>query len=349
MNHYMKMAIDLAKMVDGQTGKNPPVGAVIVKGGRMIGMGAHLKQGEAHAEVMALENCIESPADADIYVSLEPCNHHGKTPPCVDRLIEAGIHHVYYGFKDVSLSGDSSRKLNAHGIGSTLIECPGTAELYKSFLVKKEESRPWITVKCAMSLDGKLALNTGANHWISNEKSRTDTHYLRHSHDGIMIGGGTLLNDNPALTTRLSANYSHATPIVLLGSKLLTEDMQILKHPLKPIIFTHNEENLKFNDSCCIHFGKSTMKEVLSQIYEDDISSVLVEGGTDILSQCLHAQLFDDLIIYIAPKIFGYSEYQLYNKEIHDVSQLKLELHNVEKLDSDIKLAYRRTALCLQD
>lgn len=273
MNRYMNMAMALAKMVEGQTGKNPPVGAVIVKDGRVIGLGAHLKAGEAHAEVQALESCIESPDNAEMYVSLEPCNHHGKTPPCVDRLIEAGIKHVYYGFKDYSLNGKSSEKLRENGIQSTHLKHPEAEELYRPFLITKGASRPFITLKCAMSIDGKIALRNGESYWVSNDISREDTHHLRHSHDAIMVGGSTLLNDDPSLTTRLTETYSHAVPVVLLGSKKLAPDMNIFQHPLKPIIFTNNKENLKFDDKCCIYYGTFTMEEIFAKLYDKNISS----------------------------------------------------------------------------
>lgn len=348
MNQYMNTAVELAEMVSGQTGENPPVGAVIVKEGRIIGMGAHLKAGGSHAEVKALNDCDESPEGADIFISLEPCNHHGRTPPCVDALIKAGIKNVYYAFKDTTLDGRSGEKLNHSGIGYHYMPHPGTADLYRPFLITKNKKRPFVTLKCAVSLDGKLAADDGYSGFVSNDLSRQDVHQVRHRHDGILIGGGTLLNDDPALTVRQDSGRQ-PVPVVLAGNRELCADMALFNHPVRPVIFTTNEKNLKFSSTCQIHTGSFSNAEILEHLFEAGVSSLLIEGGTRILTQFLKEELFDDLIIYIAPKIFGYSSYQIYNEKIHDMDSLKLMLHDVEKLDSDIKLTYRRTALCLQD
>ncbi|MEY8560481.1 bifunctional diaminohydroxyphosphoribosylaminopyrimidine deaminase/5-amino-6-(5-phosphoribosylamino)uracil reductase RibD [Jeotgalicoccus halotolerans] len=347
MNRYMDMAVNLARMSAGQTSVNPPVGAVVVKNGRFIGYGAHLKAGELHAERAALNSCIESAAGADIYVTLEPCSHHGKTPPCTDAVIEAGIKRVYYAARDVNDKVDGLKVLNDQGIETIYLKHPDIEELYRPFNTGILNQRPFITLKGAMSLDGKIAHQNGDSHWVSNEYSRLDVHHLRQQHDGILIGGNTLLNDNPSLTTRLSDNDSHPVPVILLGSQTLKADMNIFKHPHKPIIFTSNKENAAFEDRAELCFGSYDLSEILYILYERNIASLLVEGGSSIHTQFLNENLFDDLIIYIAPKIFGYSEYQLHQGDPD--GQLNLILHHVEKLESDIKLTYRRTQACLQD
>lgn len=348
MNQYMNTAVELARAAFGQTGKNPPVGAVVVKAGKVIGTGMHLKYGGPHAEVNALNSCTESPEGASVYISLEPCSHHGNTPPCVDALIKAGVSDVYYAFKDTTLDTDGAEKFRAAGINYTHLEHPGASELYRPFVVSKKSSRPFVTLKCAMSIDGKIALSNGMSSWVSNESSRQDVHHLRGTHDAVLIGGGTLLADNPSLTTRYGGD-SHARPVILAGSRTLDSGMNLFNHPLRPVIFTNEKDNMKFSDRCDVYCGTFEMTEVLEILYEKGIASVLIEGGTHILSQCINQQLFDDLIIYFAPKVFGYSRYQLYDKEVHDVNELALVLHDVERLDSDIKLIYRRKAECLQD
>lgn len=347
MNTYMNMALNMAKVAAGQTAVNPPVGAVIVKEGRVIGYGAHLKAGELHAERAALKSCTESARGADIYVTLEPCSHHGKTPPCTEALIEAGVKRVFYAFRDTNDNVDGLTVLNSHGIETIHLPNNEITELYRSFNIQLRNQRPFITLKGAMSLDGKIAHQNGNSHWVSNKHSRRDVHKLRHIHDGILIGAHTLLNDNPHLTTRLTDNDKHPVPVILLGSQQLNENMNIFKHPHKPVIFTSNEENEVFKDRAHIHFGNYKLTEILHILYEADIGSLLVEGGSSIHTQFLNENLFDDLIIYIAPKIFGYSEYQLHQGDPQ--SQLELILHHVEKLESDIKLTYRRTPACLQD
>lgn len=347
MNRYMDMAVNMANMAAGQTSVNPPVGAVIVKDGRVIGYGAHLKAGELHAERAALNSCSESATGADIYVTLEPCSHHGKTPPCTDALVEAGIKRVYYAYRDTNDQVDGLKVLNSHGIETIHLGNTEVEELYRPFNIQLANKRPFITLKSAMSLDGKIAHRNGDSHWVSNDESRRDVHNLRQHHDGILIGAHTLLNDNPRLTTRFSENDKHPVPVILLGSQTLREDMNIFNHPHKPIIFTDNKKNMQFKDRMKIFFGNYNLTEILHTLYGENIASLLVEGGSSIHTQFLNEKLFDDLIIYIAPKIFGYSEYQLHQGDPE--SQLDLILHHVEKLESDIKLTYRRTPACLQD
>ena len=347
MNTYMNMAVNMANMAAGQTAVNPPVGAVIVKDGRVIGYGAHLKAGDLHAERAALKNCTESVRGGDIYVTLEPCSHYGRTPPCTEALIEAGIKRVFYAQKDTNDKVDGLSVLNNQGIETIHLPNSAIDELYRPFKIQLRNQRPFITLKGAMSLDGKIAHHNGDSHWVSNEYSRRDVHKLRHIHDGILIGGQTLLNDNPHLTTRLTDNNKHPVPVILLGSKQLNSDMNIFKHPHKPVIFTNNEENALFKDRAHIYFGNYKLTEILHILYEADIASLLVEGGSSVHTQFLNENLFDDLIIYIAPKIFGYSEYQLHRGDSGHLDELML--HHVEKLESDIKLTYRRTPACLQD
>lgn len=349
MNQYMNMAMDLALMVDGQTGQNPPVGAIIVKDGRVIGLGAHLKQGDLHAERQALENCQEQAYGADMYVSLEPCSHHGTTPPCTDAIIEAGIDTVYYAFEDINPDVFGHQVLNDHGISTELMTHPDAEELYRPFTTRITEGRPFVTVKCAMSLDGKLAMPDGQSHWVSNEASRQDVHQLRHLHEAILIGGHTLETDNPRLTTRLEMDSRDPVPVVLLGSQALIGDMNILKHPHRPIIFTNNKDNLNYDHVCDIHYGDFSPEDVMQTLSSYKIASVLVEGGSNTITRFLDAYIYDNLIIYIAPKIFGYSEYQLYDSVIQNTDDsIQLTLHDVEKLGSDIKLTYRRASLCSQ-
>ena len=343
----MNLAVSLAETVYGQTGANPPVGAVIVKNGRVIGIGAHLKEGENHAERAALKACTESPKGADIYVTLEPCSHHGKTPPCTDALIEAGIKRVFYASCDHNSKVDGLKVLKAHGIEVILLQHPKIFELYRPFNIKLKQDRPFITLKTAMTLDGKIARENGDSYWVSNEQSRKDVHLLRSIHDGILIGGNTLLKDNPHLTVRISAIDKEIRPVILLGSKLLSSELNIFEHPLKPIVFTTNKDNLKFSNEFQIYYGEYELDKILKICLEEGIHSLLVEGGSTILTSFLNNNLFDDLIIYIAPKIFGYSEYQIHQAK--EVTVDNLILHKVEKLESDIKLTYRRTRQCSQD
>src|SRR5699024_2450915 len=206
-NYYMGIALQLAKSVNHQTSPNPPVGAVIVKNDSIIGMGAHLKSGEAHAEIVALNMAKEAANEATLYVTLEPCSFTGKTGPCTDAIIDYNIKRVVVGSLDRNkkVCGTGIQQLQKAGIDVTtgiLIE--EVEELYKMFFHYIENNMPFITLKTAMTLDGKIATKTGDSKWITSELAREDVHMERQQHDAILVGVGTVLADNPRLTNRFS-------------------------------------------------------------------------------------------------------------------------------------------------
>lgn len=337
----MSMAFELARMTVGQTGRNPAVGAVIVKEGKVIGMGAHLGYGKPHAERQALASCNESPEGADLYVTLEPCSHYGKTPPCTEAIIEAGIGRVFYAAKDLN------PKVSGHqillGAGVHVAHTPETAidKFYASFFRHLASSRPNVTLKCAVSLDGRLALDDGTSTWITGESARSDVHHERHQHDAILVGGGTLVHDDPKLTARIDGGGDSPVPVVLLGHHELSDSQLILNHPKRPIIYTTNEANLKHNENCDIKFGEWTLDAILDDLYVQGISSLFVEGGATVLTSFIKQQLYDRILIYVAPKIFGESRHTLYKEQLSSMEEsVQLELIDVEKLGSDLKLTY---------
>lgn len=344
MNIYMDKAVAAASIADGQTEKNPTVGAVIVKDGVVVGMGSHLSMGSDHAEVQAIKSCIEDPAGADMYVTLEPCSHHGKTPPCTKAIIDAGIKRVFYAVKDENPKVSGHKVLEDNGVKAVHAPHEEAEEMYEDFFNHLSAKRPNVTLKSAVSLDGKLALDDGTSRWITNEDSREDVQHLRHAHDAILTGAGTLLNDDPRLTARIEGGGNHPRPVILLGSGLLTDRLKIEAHPKKPVIFTNNIENKKFNQKYHIEYGQFSNGEILEKLYSDyDISSVLVEGGAKTLTAFIEEELYNQIIIYIAPKLFGRSKNELFQSSVSTMEEMiHLKLTDVEKLQSDLKLTYRR-------
>lgn len=343
MNHYMKMALQLAQMTSGQTGTNPAVGAVIVKEGKIIGMGAHLGYGEPHAERQALAACNTDPAGADMHVTLEPCSHHGKTPPCTEAIIASGIKKVHYGAKDENVKVRGHEVLSAAGIQVVHQQETEIDHFYAPFFTHLKRKYPIITLKCAMSLDGKLALSDGTSKWITGEAARHNVHEERHVHDGILVGGTTLLRDNPRLTARVYEGGNSPVPIILLGDGVLHDDLHLFNHDKHPIIFTTNEMNMKYSDRCDLRVGERPLEEVLEALYEEGISTLFVEGGASILTSFIEQELYDRIILYIAPKLFGESGYGLYQSQLTEMeSAVQLDLEKVESLESDLKLTYRK-------
>ncbi|WP_156811615.1 bifunctional diaminohydroxyphosphoribosylaminopyrimidine deaminase/5-amino-6-(5-phosphoribosylamino)uracil reductase RibD [Salinicoccus carnicancri] len=343
MNRYMKMALDLAGMTQGQTGKNPPVGAVVVKDGSIIGMGAHFGYGQPHAERQALASCSVDPAGADIYVTLEPCSHHGKTPPCTDAIIGAGIRNVFYAERDLNPKVSGHEVLARAGLHVEHTPSDGARALYREFFNHLERGRPNITLKCAVSADGRLALGDGTSRWITGEAARTDVHYERNVHDAILVGAHTLLRDDPLLTTRLEGGGRSPRPVVLLGSGALREDLGIFHHPRRPVIYTTNEENLKYGDRCDVKIGDWSLEGVLRDLYEMKLTSLFVEGGASVLTSFIKEGLYDQIFLYVAPKIFGESKHSLFKEGIPSMDRaVQLELVDVEKLGPDLKITYRK-------
>lgn len=229
---YMKLAMELAGSVNGQTSPNPPVGAVIVKEGRTIGVGAHLKAGTDHAEIHALRTAGDSSQGATVYVTLEPCSFFGKTPPCVNALINAKVSRVVIGEMDPNpqVSGNGMVPLREKGITvemSTLND--EIRRFYPPFAKYIRYKRSYVIVKSAITLDGKIATNTGDSQWISSDASRHQVHELRNQCDAILVGIGTILADNPRLTTRLPSEGRNPCRIILDSQLRIPLDAHVIK------------------------------------------------------------------------------------------------------------------------
>lgn len=319
---YMQRALELAKLGEGHVNPNPCVGAVIVKDGKIIGEGYHRKYGELHAERNALQNCRESPKGADLYVTLEPCCHYGKTPPCTEAIIENGIKRVIVGSMDCNplVAGKGIRILREAGIevteGVLQKECNKLNKIFFHFM---KTGKPYVMMKYAMTMDGKIATYTGASKWITGEIARKKVHEDRGHFMAIMAGVGTVLADNPLLTCRIEGKKS---PIrIICDTHLRTPvDAEIVKTAEEvPTIFAvsesvSEEKKKPFVEKGCEIWELPEKEDVvdlhvlMQRLGERKIDSVLLEGGGTLNYTALKSGIVNAVQAYIAPKIFGGTE-----------------------------------------
>nr|WP_183598689.1 bifunctional diaminohydroxyphosphoribosylaminopyrimidine deaminase/5-amino-6-(5-phosphoribosylamino)uracil reductase RibD [Paenibacillus phyllosphaerae] len=314
----MQLAIDMAKKASGQTDINPVVGCVIVKEGRIIGLGAHLKRGEGHAEVHALRMAGEEAEGSTAYVTLEPCSHHGKTPPCCERLIDAKVARVVVACTDPNpmVAGRGISRLREAGIevdvgllGDVSLQMN---EKFNKFITTRQ---PYITLKTAMTLDGKIAAKTGDSRYVSGPAAREHVHTLRHQHMGIMVGVQTALADDPELTTRLSVPALHPTRIIVDSKLRLSPEARLFHNREVPIIILtvegadpNKRAALEAQGAKVITCGNGEQVDLtlaMKQLGEEEIGSILLEGGGKLNGAMLELGLVDKIMLFIAPKLIG--------------------------------------------
>ncbi|MCU5746841.1 bifunctional diaminohydroxyphosphoribosylaminopyrimidine deaminase/5-amino-6-(5-phosphoribosylamino)uracil reductase RibD [Staphylococcus sp. SQ8-PEA] len=346
MSQYLNYAIQLAEMVEGQTGINPPVGAVVVTNGKVVGIGAHLQQGDKHAEVQALDMAGNRAQGGTIYVSLEPCTHFGSTPPCVDKIIEFGISKVVYAIKDTTLSSRGDQILKDAGIDVEFRYQEAAAKLYNDFFTAKRNSVPEVMVKVSCSLDGKQATDEGQSQWITNRAVKQDVFQLRHINDAVITGTGTLNTDNPSYTARIEEG-KNPIRVILSRSGEIDFTLDMFKDTEAPIwIYTENENLTSNKNNIDINILEDcSLQNILHDLYQKGVGRVLVEAGPHITSEFLQSSYTNELIIYYAPKIIGGSgRYQFYSTEhvleLADVPNF--EIVNTSMLDQNIKVQLRK-------
>lgn len=317
-NDYMKIALQLAEKGCGFTAPNPMVGAVIVKNNKIIGEGWHQKYGEMHAERNALAACTESLAGAVMYVTLEPCCHQGKQPPCVDAIIEAGIKRVVIGSEDPNplVRGKGIKILKEHGIAVTehvlSEECRQLNEVFFHFIQTK---RPFVVMKYAMTMDGKIATRTGASKWITGKTARQHVAWQRHRYTAIMVGVGTVVADDPLLTCRMEGGKN---PIRIICDTSLqtpvTAQVVQTANQIPTILATccQNQERQRiYKKSGCqilqVHKkeGHVDLKHLMKLLGEKKIDSILLEGGGTLNWAAISDGIVQKVQAYIAPKLFG--------------------------------------------
>ena len=327
---YMKRAIELAKKGAGFVSPNPMVGAVIVKDGRVIGEGYHERCGQLHAERNAFAALTEDAEGATIYVTLEPCCHYGKTPPCTEAIIENKIAKVVIGSRDPNplVSGKGAKILREAGIEVVedfmRKECDEINPIFFHYITKRI---PFVSMKYAMTMDGKIATKTGASKWITGEESREDVQRLRHEHRGIMVGIGTVLADDPMLNCRMEGGRN---PIRIIADSHLQipEDSNLVKtaSDIETIVVTTYSKDKGISDD---EYGKIIEKinrlekaeililtvaekdghiclsDMMSKLGEKQIDSILLEGGGTLNDSMLRDGFVNRAYVYIAPKVFG--------------------------------------------
>lgn len=317
---FMRLAIEEAKRGIGFVNPNPLVGAVIVKNGRIIGKGAHLRYGSLHAERNALAACSESTDGADMYVTLEPCCHYGKNPPCTEAVIASGIRRVFVGSSDPNplVAGKGIQRLKAARIrvteGVLKDECDALNSIFFHYITSKT---PFVTMKYAMSADGKIAAYTGSSKWITGEEARLDVQHERLRHSAIMVGVGTVIADDPSLTCRLEGGRN---PIrIICDSNLrIPPDCGIVRTAKDvPTIIACCESadiakmnRLEKQYGCKIIAVKSEndrvdLRELMRKLGEQGIDSILLEGGSELNWSALSSGIVNRVLGYIAPKLIG--------------------------------------------
>lgn len=320
-DRMMARAIALARRGEGRVEPNPMVGCVIVRNGRAIGEGYHRRFGGPHGEIEALQACTANPRGATAYVSLEPCCHHGKTPPCTDSLIEARVARVVVATRDPNRiqRGGGIQRLRAAGITveTGVLGCEA-ADLLAPYLTRIRLGRPFVIAKWAQSVDGKLAAHTGRSQWISCYASRRRVHRLRARVDAILVGSGTVLTDDPMLTARGVPIRRQALRVVLDGRLRIPETCQLVATCLTvPTVVmtttarasTRKAERLRRKGveviACRATGGRLTHNDWLKKLAKRDVTNLLVEGGPMILTSLLQARLVDEAFIFTAPMLIG--------------------------------------------
>ena len=318
---FMKIALELAAKGKGYTSPNPMVGAVVVKDGKIVGKGWHEKAGSPHAEVNAIADAGDQAAGSTIYVTLEPCNHQGRTPPCTQKILSAGIQHVVMAMTDPNpdVSGGGAGFLLQNGItvasGVRETEARRLNECFIKYITTK---RPFVTLKSAATLDGRIATRTGDSKWVTGESSRKYVHELRHENDAIMVGVNTVKADNPSLTTRLEDKKGLDPIRIVLDSQLsIPENSKILQIPSgsDTLIITGNSESSPKREAILktgvkiidtpLKDGRIDLNPLMDQLGKMGITSLLIEGGARVAASALQAKIVDKINFFYAPKILA--------------------------------------------
>lgn len=355
---YMRLAMQLAGNAIGRTSPNPLVGAVIVKDNRVVGCGWHRKAGTPHAEVHALNQAGELAQGADVYVTLEPCAHYGKTPPCAKALVEAKVKNVYGGLLDVNpkVAGKGFKILEDAGIhveyGFLQDELRKQNEVFFKWI---EHKKPFVVLKAAMTLDGKIATAIGQSKWITNETSRAYGYKLRDIYDGIMVGINTVIEDNPMLTARVDGGKNPIRIVVDSSLKIDINANVVQDKSAKTIVATTDKADkdkilkLQAQDVDVIVVDKDEndkvdIEKLLDILGQKNICSILVEGGATLSGSFVAKKLIDKVYFFIAPKIIGGKEAKtpVAGTGILNLQEaLALKDIQIEKLEEDILIIGR--------
>ncbi len=354
---YMSLAIDLSLKGLGNTSPNPIVGCVVVKDGVVVGRGYHQYAGGPHAEVIALRQAGKMAEGADLYVTLEPCNIYGRTPPCTEVIIKSGVKRVYIAVVDPNphVSGNGIRILENAGIKTItgVLEKKAAFE-NRFYLTYRKYNRPYVTLKIASTIDGKIADKNGNSKWISSEESRSYVQLLRRIYDAVLVGAGTIRKDNPRLTYRGEENkVLPLKRIILFGSSEIPTDARIFKETeYSPLIIILPEGKQipsspkdKLKNIHFIHLKKNgdriKIETLLKKLAEQEILSVLVEGGSKVFSQFLESGLYDEIYWFMTPKLLGDGVFAFEFQRASEIDKApQLNLYSIERFSDDVLLRF---------
>jgi len=356
-HQYMALALRLAEKGQYTARPNPIVGCVLVNNNIIIGQGWHKKFGKKHAEIEALDqakiNFPDQIRGATCYVNLEPCAHIGKTKPCADALVNSGVKKVFAAMRDPNpkVSGKGFEILAAADIQVSAGLLQEQAEnLNKGFISRIKNNKPWVTLKMAMSLDGRTALADGSSKWITASAARQDVQKLRARQDAIITGVGTVLADNPSLTVRANEEewfseleeFTQPTRIVLDREMRSSLSKKIFSENAKVWWVGNHSDNKKTSQKRHINLvGNLELRELLAQCADHEINYVLVEAGHKLAGQFLKRNLVDELIVYVAPKLMGNKAMGLFDLDILEMKNCpELVLQDMRQIGEDIRLTY---------
>jgi len=332
----MALALKLSTKGRSTVGANPMVGCVITRDGKVIAQDYHHEYGKAHAEVNALDQIKHQAKDTIMYVTLEPCSHQGKTPPCTKAIVKSGAKKVIVAMLDPNpmICGRGVNLLQDEGIEVDvgLLENE-TRELNRGFVKRMLTDLPFVTSKIAMSLDGKTAMSSGESKWITSEQSRNDVQKLRCNNQAIMTGSGTVISDNPSLTVRL--NDSEISPLRVVidsGNRITNQKLNIFSSEASTIVLNSNNSSVLSN-------GKIDLNAVLIKLGEMGINNLLVEAGSGLNGAMLEAGLIDEYIIYTAPIILGSDAQPMIQIPLTKMAEkINLDIVDIRNIGEDIKI-----------
>tara|TARA_Y100000310_G_scaffold212402_1_gene213252 strand:+ start:869 stop:1918 length:1050 start_codon:yes stop_codon:yes gene_type:complete len=343
----MDIAIQLAEKGKGYVSPNPLVGCIIVKRGKIVGRGYHKKYGEEHAEINALKAAGKKAKNATMYINIEPCSHWGKTSPCTEKIVEAGIREVVCGMEDPNPLVDGYKELKFRGlktrIGILRDKAKRLNEIYIKYIKTK---KPFVILKLAMSLDGKIATSTGDSKYITSRAARKYVHQLRNDADAVMVGINTIVRDNPILDARL-VKGKNPTKIIVDSTLKISERAKIFKDTNKIIVATTKKAPKKKIDKLHqkgvqvlvldLKSGLVDLKELMKELGKSEITLIIIEGGAELSGNAIKEHIVDKILMFTAPKIIGNGLNPIKNLGIKKVNKaIKLKNISIKNIGKDL-------------
>tara|TARA_B100000767_G_scaffold77969_1_gene74637 strand:- start:372 stop:1478 length:1107 start_codon:yes stop_codon:yes gene_type:complete len=348
---FMRVALNLAKKGLGHVSPNPCVGAIVVKNNKIVGKGYHSKAGGHHAEVMAINEAGKLAHNGDLYVTLEPCNHYGKTPPCAELIVKTGLRKVFIACKDLNplVSGEGIKYLKSKNIKveQGILESEAV-NLNKGFFKRVKEKKPYITIKIASSIDGNTSLKSGESKWITSDYAREDVQKLRANVCAILTGVRTVNNDNPSLNVRKRGFHMQPKRFILDSHLSIKPDLSILQQENVFLVYgddpKNNIDKLTKTKAKLVKISLKNnqidLMSFISQLEEYGVNNLLVEAGPTLTGSMIDAGYYDDLIMYIAPILLGSDANNLVKlSQIRSIKQkIKFSFEDIRQIGPDLRV-----------